>query len=117
MSQFLPIQNAIIPELNTFVEDASGRAVTGELDFYVKGTLKWAVELLRNGDKIGEHLGRFDLKNGKYRKVDMSDYVVVDCRGPKKGGGAQPSESRCTLFCTRLQILLVSDANARVDSD
>jgi hypothetical protein len=44
------------------------------------------------------HLGRFDPNNGKYRKVDMSDYIVVDCRGPKIGNGVQPSASRCTLY-------------------
>ena len=98
MSLLLPPQNVIIPELNTAVDDSNGKAVTGELDFYVHGTLKWAVELLRCGDKIGEHLGRFDLQNGKYRKVDMRDYIIVDCRGPKKRAGAPPSDSRCTLY-------------------
>jgi hypothetical protein len=98
ISQLPPLQSIIIPELNSVVEDGNGRAVTGELDFYVNSSLKWAVELLRNGDKIGEHLGRFDMNNGNYRKVDMSDYIIVDCRGPKKGGGVQPSDSRCTLY-------------------
>jgi hypothetical protein len=99
MSQLLPLDNAIIPELNTLVTNPpSGPDVTGELDFYVDGKLKWCVELLRNGIGIGEHIGRFDLSNGKYRKVDMNEYIVVDCRGPKMGGGVKPSESRCTLY-------------------
>ena len=98
MSLLLPPQNVIIPELNTAVEDSNGKVVTGELDFYVNGTLKWAVELLRHGDKIGEHLSRFDLQNGKYRKVDIRDYIIVDCCGPKKGTDVQPSDSRCTLY-------------------
>jgi hypothetical protein len=98
MSQLLPLHNAIIPELNTFATDSNGTPVTGELDFYVNGKLRWSVELLRNGDKIGQHIRRFDPNNGKYRKVDMRDYIVVDCRGPKGGGGVRPFESRCTLY-------------------
>lgn len=95
MSQLLPLENAIIPELNTTVENLpSDPDVTGELDFYVNGKLKWCLELLRNG----KHIWRFDLNNGKHRKVDMNDYIVVDCRGPKIGGGVKPSESRCTLY-------------------
>lgn len=55
------------------------RSWTGELDFYINGTSKWALEMLRNGAKVGEHMQRFDENNGKYRKVNMSDYLVVDC--------------------------------------
>eukprot|EP00978_Attheya_sp_CCMP212_P021106 scaffold61258_cov52-Attheya_sp.AAC.1 len=98
MSQLLPIENVIIPELNTLVENAPQPIQTGELDFYINGNLKWCLELLRNGEKIGSHLARFNQKNGKYRKVNMSDYIVVDCRGPKIGSGVQPSASRCTLY-------------------
>jgi hypothetical protein len=100
MSQLLPLDNVIIPELNTLVRNPpNGPDVTGELDFYVNGKLKWCLELLRNGDKIGEHIRRFDENAGKYRKVDMSDYIVVDCRGPMLGGEVkQTSESRCTLY-------------------
>jgi len=116
MSQLLlPLQNVILPELHTAVEDAKGRAVTGELDFSVNGTLQWAVELLRNGDKIGEHLGRFDLKNdGKYRKVDMSDYHCRLSRTKEEGWGSSTFKlSMHSLFCTRLQILLVLDKNGK----
>lgn len=98
MSQLLPLQNVIIPELNTVVENSPQNIQTGELDFYINGNLKWCLELLRCGDKIGPHLARFDANNGKYRKVDVRDYIVVDCRGPKIGSGVQPSASRCTLY-------------------
>lgn len=98
MSQLLPLENVIIPELNTVVENPPQKIQTGELDFYINGNLKWCLELLRCGNKIGSHLARFDPNNGKYRKVDMSDYIVVDCRGPKIGSGVQPSASRCTLY-------------------
>ena len=98
LSLHLPFQHIIIPELNTFAEDSNGSDVTGELDFYINGDKQWCLELLRNGDKIGEHIARFDEHECKYRKVVMKDYLVVDCRGPKKGGGARTEESRCTLY-------------------
>jgi hypothetical protein len=99
LSLHLPVQHVIIPELNTFASDSSGSNVTtGELDFYINGDKQWCLELLRNGDKIGEHMARFDELEGKYRKVVMKDYIVVDCRGPKMGQGARMEESRCTLY-------------------
>ena len=52
----------------------------GELDFYVNWQLKWAVELLKEGKEIGEHLNRF--RTGKYREVETAEYLVVDFRGP-----------------------------------
>ena len=89
----------VVVAANPAVENLpSDPDVTGELDFYVNGKLKWCLELLRNGKGVGEHIGRFDLNNGKYRKVTMNDYIIVDCRGPKIGGGVKPSESRCTLY-------------------
>eukprot|EP00523_Entomoneis_sp_CCMP467_P012077 CAMPEP_0168717728 /NCGR_PEP_ID=MMETSP0724-20121128/149_1 /TAXON_ID=265536 /ORGANISM="Amphiprora sp., Strain CCMP467" /LENGTH=468 /DNA_ID=CAMNT_0008764213 /DNA_START=9 /DNA_END=1415 /DNA_ORIENTATION=+ len=101
LSLQLPTTNFIIPELNTYATDASGNIVTGELDFYINGALQWCLELLRQGDKIGEHLDRFDKANGKYREVASNDYLVVDCRGPKHGPGVQPKQSRCTLYFSK----------------
>ncbi|CAB9521841.1 expressed unknown protein [Seminavis robusta] len=99
MSKLLPIQHSVIPELNTFAKNSDLDVVTGELDFYINGSLKWVLELLRNGNKIGEHLQRFDPAQGKYRQVDFNDYLVVDCRSARQGvvHGAGAAD-RCTLF-------------------
>ena len=100
MARLLRARNPIIPELNTFATDGAGKVVTGELDFYINGSLKWALELLRNGDKISEHLERFDPNVGKYRKVEMNEFLVVDCR-PYNRKGAKTiikDENRCTLL-------------------
>ena len=97
LSLHLPINNYIIPELNTSATDASGNIVTGELDFYVNGSLQWCLELLRNGDKVREHLDRFGSNDGKYREVAANDSLVVDCRGPKTRA-VTADESRCTLY-------------------
>lgn len=97
LSLNVPTNNFIIPELNTSAADASGNVVIGELDFYVNGSLQWCLELLRNGDKVREHLNRFDANDGKYREVAANDFLVVDCRGPKTRA-VTADESRCTLY-------------------
>ena len=65
IATLLPIDYSIIPELGTEAE-VDGKVVTGELDFYIKNGKKWAIELLRDGDGIGEHLRRI---GGKYQNV------------------------------------------------
>ncbi len=69
LTMHLPPSVAVCPELNTFAKDAGGEVITGELDFFIFGDLNWAIELLRNGDKINEHVERFDPEKGKYRLV------------------------------------------------
>jgi hypothetical protein len=92
----LPPNVAVCPELNTFARDPTGKAVTGELDFFVFGDLDWAVELLRNGDKINEHVKHFDPTLGKYRLVGHTAHLVVDCRGPCTKS-VKSMQERCTL--------------------
>ena len=108
MSTLLPLTNYIIPELTTFAFDSNGELVSGELDFCINGDLQWCLEILRLGDKVGQHLARFDYEEGKYREVQMREYLVVDCRGPPAARRAEVSEARCTLYfsedfesCTR----------------
>jgi len=96
-TKHLPPSVAVCPELNTFAEDSKGKVVTGELDFYIAGDLHWAVELLRNGDKINEHILHFDPTNGKYRSVGQKAHLIVDCRGPcNKNVETMPDG--CTLY-------------------
>ena len=93
-NRFLPAWNSLTPELNTKAE-LNGKTVRGELDFYVNSQLKWAVELLKEGKGIGEHLNRF--RTGKYREVETSEYLVVDFRGPLTRS-VQRHPNRCTFF-------------------
>ena len=103
MSAHMPARHAIVPELNTFAVDSQhsrAEPVLGELDFYVNGSKQWCIEMLREGEGIGEHLNHFrreGTSRGKCRKVEAKDYYVVDCRGPKKRGGAKIENHRCTL--------------------
>ena len=98
MSVHLTTSNFLIPELNTWAMNSEGEEISGELDFYINSQLQWCVELLRRGDKIGEHLARFDKHDGKYREVVAKDYLVLDCRPPKPGRGVVINENRCTLY-------------------
>lgn len=76
IASLLPVSFRIIPELGTKAE-VDGKIVTGELDFYIKNGRKWALELLRDGSRLGEHLGRIP---GKYKDVEATAWLVVDCR-------------------------------------
>ncbi|TDL25680.1 hypothetical protein BD410DRAFT_604146 [Rickenella mellea] len=58
------------PEFGT----AKGRA-----DFYIPSE-EWGIELLRDGQKLEEHVGRFS-KTGKYGKtLRLSQHIILDCR-------------------------------------
>jgi hypothetical protein len=51
----------------------------GRVDFYIPAK-EWGVELLREGDRLAQHSGRFSSK-GTYKKdLSLSDYVILDCR-------------------------------------
>ncbi|KAJ3086375.1 hypothetical protein HK100_008721, partial [Physocladia obscura] len=58
--------------------------ISGEVNFYLNGSLRWGVELLVLGRGITEHIDRFGL-NGKYFKLDVKDYIVVDFRSSHDG--------------------------------
>ncbi|KAJ3341878.1 hypothetical protein HDU83_006399, partial [Entophlyctis luteolus] len=65
-----------------------GEKLPGEIDFYLNGSLRWEVELLVEGRGIMEHTDRFGL-NGKYFKLDVNDYIIVDFRSSQDG---QPTQ-------------------------
>ncbi len=51
----------------------------GRVDFCIPAK-EWGVELLRNGDRLAEHSGRFS-NNGSYATtLSFSDYIILDCR-------------------------------------
>jgi hypothetical protein len=76
----------ICPELSKkYVPDDSDPTINGEIDFYLNGKLRWGIELLVNGEGIGEHISRFEPHNGKYVALGVNDYVVVDFRRNTSG--------------------------------
>lgn len=71
----------------------------GRIDFFIPGK-KWGVELLRDGNRLGEHSDRFS-PTGKYRHwIDsnqMTEYIILDFRTtiPKK---AHPGMEACLIL-------------------
>ncbi|KUF86723.1 hypothetical protein AM587_10001003 [Phytophthora nicotianae] len=77
----------ICPELSRVFPTPPGQPSTridGKIDFYLNGSLRWGIELLVNGDKIGEHMSRF-AAGGKYAALGAKEYVIIDFRGNKRG--------------------------------
>ncbi|EPZ30986.1 hypothetical protein ROZALSC1DRAFT_26707 [Rozella allomycis CSF55] len=50
----------------------------GFLDIYVNNNLNFGFELLRNGERLNKHLERFDKQSGKYSKIPLKYYAVLD---------------------------------------
>lgn len=49
-------------------------------DFYVNSDLCWLIEVVRDGDKLAEHLERFGIGggHGQYLHIPHKDYAIVD---------------------------------------
>jgi hypothetical protein len=72
----------------------SGSSLVGRVDFRIKD-MKWVIECVRDGDKIDEHIERFQ-QGGKYHKWIMSgeikEYIILDFRTSK------PRKARSWLY-------------------
>jgi hypothetical protein len=63
--------------LLTFPEFGTAK---GRVDFYIP-LKKWGVELLREGDKLAQHCGRFSPETGSYgTTLSLTDHIILDCR-------------------------------------
>ena len=80
----LPSKMHITPELTAIKGDKMGRVdftvETWEPDNTFK--IKWCIELVRNGDKLDEHVQRFQ-PNGIYSDIGHEDHIIVDFRDEK----------------------------------
>lgn len=84
MHQRLPIgYYYLCPELSSVFAEHPSRAVTtcteikGEIDFYLDYVLRWGIEILVRGRKLGSHIARF---TGKYAPLNLKKHIVVDFR-------------------------------------
>jgi len=82
-------------EFNVYLtSEWSGSSLVGRIDFHVKD-VKWVIECVRDGDKIDEHIERFQ-QGGRYYKWIMSgeikDYIILDFRTSK------PRKARSKLY-------------------
>ena len=94
----------ICPELSKIFPDTTNpntqQAIPGAIDFYLNSSLRWGIELLVNGDGIGEHINRFTPPDGKYAALALSDFIVVDFRRNPTGQPTNISkhQKRVTVF-------------------
>jgi hypothetical protein len=54
--------------------------IPGRIDFYVNNGLQWAIELVKDSDKLKEHIEKF--KTGPYHKMisSISQWIILDFR-------------------------------------
>jgi len=57
----------------------AGSEIRGSLDFYVNKDLKWAIELMRQGDRMSKHIDRLS-EGGTYDALQPNVARVVDFR-------------------------------------
>jgi len=74
----LPPTHRVAAEVSRVLKQGTPQ-ITGELDFWINSTLEWAIELLRQGDRKGEHLERFQ-RDGAYGPLRAKQWRVVDFR-------------------------------------
>ena len=67
----------------------------GRVDFYIPSK-KWGVELLRDGDRLGQHAGRFSLTGVYQKTLPLSDYIILDFRK------THPKLAHSTCICCSL---------------
>ena len=63
----------------------------GRVDFQIK-SVKWAIECVREGDRLDEHVSRFQLGGTYYPMIisgEIRDYILLDFRTskPRKARG------------------------------
>jgi hypothetical protein len=60
----------------------SGSSLVGRIDFRIKD-VKWVIECVREGDRIEEHIGRFQ-QGGRYynwiQSGEVEEYIILDFR-------------------------------------
>lgn len=78
-AELLPRDATISPEVGR-IFDCDGR-----LDFIINGNRGWGVELLRNSDKLGKHVARFEsggIYHGMVKAGKVKDWAVLDFCSP-----------------------------------
>jgi hypothetical protein len=75
--------------LLTFPEFGTAK---GRVDFYIP-TKRWGVELLRDGDRLAQHAGRFSQTGIYQQTLALSDYIILDFRK------TLPKVAHCMCIC------------------
>lgn len=82
------------------------------VDFMVKDP-GWGIELLREGDRLGEHCRRF-VGNGKYTPWicdgSIRDWLIIDCRTSQPRPYRESTSNLAYSFCC----LLVANSDVEI---
>ena len=76
--------------LRTFPEFGTTK---GRADFYIP-SMQWGVELVREGDRLEQHSGRFSQSGSYASTLLLSDYIILDFRNTPP---EHPHPSKCTI--------------------
>jgi hypothetical protein len=92
------LYRACYAELGGYVyltSEWTGTALSGRVDFQIK-SVKWAIECVREGKNLEEHIARFQPPGGKYYKGvtsgEIRKYILLDFRT------SMPKKARSMLF-------------------
>lgn len=91
--------------LVTFPEFGTAK---GRVDFYIPAK-KWGVELLRDGDRLAQHSGRFSQSGSYGTTLALSDYIILDCRTTNPVLGHPSSYICSSVIPVLIQLSLNSD--------
>ena len=86
-------------ELNVYLtSEWSGSSLVGRIDFRIK-EMKWVIECVREGDRIDEHIARFQQGGTYYKWIasgEVEDYIILDFRTSKP----QKARGMVISFCS-----------------
>ncbi|CAG8688488.1 6915_t:CDS:2, partial [Acaulospora morrowiae] len=91
----------------------------GYLDFYLNDQRNWAIELLRDGDKLQEHQQRFQ-KDSQYTSIlkYAKEWAIIDIRNSKKIPPEQKGKDVIYVLCAEnfesVQLMYPDGSNDRV---
>ncbi|GAB1200261.1 hypothetical protein APSETT444_009631 [Aspergillus pseudonomiae] len=92
------------------------RTGDGQVDFYIPGK-KWAIELLRDHDRVNEHISRFK-EGGKYhpwlKENEVEHWIIIDCASSPLTGGYYEPRLWTALFANNYSELKVYDYEKRL---
>lgn len=73
-------------------------SINGNIDFWINDDRKWAIELLRDGDRRDEHLKRMEI-GGRYHNltIQSSANLVIDFRGPHSPSSKRDVPAGCAV--------------------
>ena len=101
-----PFDWQVVPELSRIFPDLlkpTADRIRGRIDFFIHGPgVRWGVEVLVNGDGLGEHIARFE-NGGKYHTLNVDDYVILDFRKASLMGKARRHPKQMTIGVDSVQ--------------